>query len=99
MFNWDYFIYGVFYTLVGKLMMDITSKYIKNLADKVASVDERFVDRLFIHARVAEGSVGKFCIDVIFTLGWPVMCIYAIAKAESEYDTIVRRTFNGRKAS
>lgn len=96
MFDWPILIGSVIYTVVGMLMMNVVSDYLKELEVKVAEVDVRYCERLYYHIPVIKTKFNKCLADVAFLMLWPAICIAAILKAERQYDIIVRHAVNRR---
>ena len=80
------------YSVAGWLFMNETYKHIKSLEEDVEMIDPRYCKRLWYRIPVKKTIFNQILVNVFFVIGWPVICIGSILKAEWEYDLIVNHS-------
>lgn len=90
MFNIYIFIGSFVYIIMGFVFHAITANYIKELTDKVAMVNYRFVEKMRFTI-VAETKMKKDILVVCCYALWPIICIAAIIKAEYWHSLVVKQ--------
>ena len=80
------------YSLAGWLFMNETFRHVKSLEEDVKMIDPRYCKRLWYRVPVKKTTLNQILVDIAFIIGWPVICIAAILKAEWEYDLIVNHS-------
>ena len=80
------------YSIAGWLFMNETFRHIKSLEENVDRIDPRYSKRLWYRVTVKKTTINQILVDILFIIGWPVICIVAILKAEWEYDLIMHHS-------
>ena len=93
MFSWNLLFGGLIWIILCRIISKITTNYLWELTDKVMNAygNERYARMLWYNIKIKDTKLNQFLINVTYTIFWPVVCIAAILKAESNYDRIMRR--------
>ena len=96
MFSWSWLFGAVAYVVIGYGFNELIKSYMKDMSAKVAEIDERFVDRLFITIDVSSERKKDIMSILLFAI-WPIICIAAVLKAEWAYNDIKRHVYAGKE--
>lgn len=78
------------YLGMGLLFIDVVRRHIESLERKVAKVDVRFCDKLWLHMNLKKPNVVKIkMLSYGYWIVWPVTCMVSMYKAESEYSIVM----------
>lgn len=83
---------GAAYCISGLIMNKMVNDYLKELEEKVARLDTRFVNKLYITIDVKSNTAVKIVKTILWWF-WPVTCICSILKAEWNYNIIKQHCF------